>query len=239
MQFYTVKEAAKHLGLSPSLVYSLCGRKRLRHERHGLGRGKILIPEDALAEYRRRVTVEVERGAAPPPPGPEKATAGRFEVLDAARLREAWNGSACRPLRRACVKRLRLPLRHRPEVGAGCGSAARPDLSGGPSARAVPTGTGTSARSARIRSKDNEGPTPDPLLPLALTCRWWSPAENKVGCWGRARGGLRRAAFGLARRRGLNLALPLSHAPRPSSHCPNCWPNHATASSKSSWLGIV
>src|SRR5205085_3262 len=37
-----------------------------------------------------------------------------------------------------CVKRLRPPLRHQPEVGAGCGSAARPDLSGGPPARAVP-----------------------------------------------------------------------------------------------------
>jgi len=61
MKSYTVKAAAEYLGLSPSLVYGLCSRKRLRHERHGLGRGKILIPEDALEEYRRSITVGVER----------------------------------------------------------------------------------------------------------------------------------------------------------------------------------
>jgi hypothetical protein len=49
--------------------YALCAQKRLRHERHGLGRGKILIPEDAIAEYRRSVTVGVQPEAvsAPPP----------------------------------------------------------------------------------------------------------------------------------------------------------------------------
>jgi excisionase family DNA binding protein len=92
MKSYTVKEASRYLGLSPSLVYGLCSRKRVRHERHGLGRGKILIPEDALEEYRRSVTVAAERGAPSAPPAPEKATAGRFEILDAGRLREAWKG---------------------------------------------------------------------------------------------------------------------------------------------------
>jgi excisionase family DNA binding protein len=53
----SVKEAASRLGVSPALVYALCARKMLRHERHGLGRGKIVIPEDALDEYRRRRTV--------------------------------------------------------------------------------------------------------------------------------------------------------------------------------------
>jgi excisionase family DNA binding protein len=57
MKLYTVKEAAEYLGLSASLIYGLCSRRKLRHERHGLGRGKILIPADALDEYRRSVTV--------------------------------------------------------------------------------------------------------------------------------------------------------------------------------------
>ena len=32
--------------------------QRIRHERHGMGRGTIRIPEDALDEYRQTVTVE-------------------------------------------------------------------------------------------------------------------------------------------------------------------------------------
>lgn len=64
----TVREAAERLGLSPSLIYALCHRRQLRHERHGLGRGKILIPEDALEEYRRQRTVGVEAGAVEPAP---------------------------------------------------------------------------------------------------------------------------------------------------------------------------
>jgi excisionase family DNA binding protein len=60
----TVKGAAARLGVSPTLIYALCARKLLRHERHGFDRGKILIPEDALDEYRLRRTVEAEVGAA-------------------------------------------------------------------------------------------------------------------------------------------------------------------------------
>jgi excisionase family DNA binding protein len=62
----SVKQAAVRLGVSPALIYILCGRRLLRHERHGIGRGKILIPEDALAEYRQSRTVGVG-GAAPGP----------------------------------------------------------------------------------------------------------------------------------------------------------------------------
>jgi len=57
-RLFTIKQAAEYLGISVSLVYGLCAQKRLRHERYGLGRGKIQIPEDALEEYRRNVTVE-------------------------------------------------------------------------------------------------------------------------------------------------------------------------------------
>jgi excisionase family DNA binding protein len=52
----TVKQAAQKLGISVSLVYGLVGAGKIRHERHGLGRGTIRIPEDALEEYRRRAT---------------------------------------------------------------------------------------------------------------------------------------------------------------------------------------
>jgi excisionase family DNA binding protein len=92
MSSLSVKQAAERLGVSTKLVYALCASRRLRHERHGLGRGRIKIPQDALEEYRRSVTVGVGREAAASPPAPEKATAAHFEILDAARLREAWKG---------------------------------------------------------------------------------------------------------------------------------------------------
>jgi len=41
----SVREAADRLGVSTALVYALCARKRIRHERHGLGRGTIKITE--------------------------------------------------------------------------------------------------------------------------------------------------------------------------------------------------
>ena len=53
MKPLTVKQAAERLGVSPSLVYALCAAGKIRHERHGLGRGRIVIPEAGLDEYRR------------------------------------------------------------------------------------------------------------------------------------------------------------------------------------------
>ena len=47
----TVKEAADKLGVSPSLVYQLCKERKLRHCRIGLGRGKVLIPEEAIEDF--------------------------------------------------------------------------------------------------------------------------------------------------------------------------------------------
>lgn len=66
----TVAETAERLGISLAVVYALCSARKIRHERHGLKRGKILIPESALEEYRRLRTVEVEgerRSEAAPP----------------------------------------------------------------------------------------------------------------------------------------------------------------------------
>lgn len=54
----TVKEAAPRLRLSPPSVYALCAARRLRHQRVGVGRGKILIPADAIAEYLAKGTVK-------------------------------------------------------------------------------------------------------------------------------------------------------------------------------------
>ena len=55
----TVKQAASTLGVSAALIYSLCQMKKLRHERHGLRRGVIRIPEDAIEEYRKTRSVAV------------------------------------------------------------------------------------------------------------------------------------------------------------------------------------
>jgi excisionase family DNA binding protein len=66
----TVAETSDRLGISLAVVYALCSARKIRHERHGLKRRKILIPESALEEYRRDRTVEVEeerRKEAPPP----------------------------------------------------------------------------------------------------------------------------------------------------------------------------
>jgi len=65
MKLYSVSEAATLLRLSENTVYTLCKRRKIRHERHGLGRGKILIPEDAIAEYRLSVTVGLAAAPAP------------------------------------------------------------------------------------------------------------------------------------------------------------------------------
>jgi excisionase family DNA binding protein len=68
MKSYSVIEAAARLSVSAALIYSLCSRRKIRHERHGLGRGTLRIPEDALEEYRQRVTIGVKKEAAPVPP---------------------------------------------------------------------------------------------------------------------------------------------------------------------------
>ena len=62
----TVKQAAKELGISVSLVYGLCATGRIRHERHGLGRGTIRITREALDAYRADSTVESGGGGTAP-----------------------------------------------------------------------------------------------------------------------------------------------------------------------------
>ena len=73
MKTYSVQEAAALLKVSAGTIYGLCSRRRLRHERIGLGRGIIRIPEDAIGEYRlsRTVPAETVGQAAPPAPKPK------------------------------------------------------------------------------------------------------------------------------------------------------------------------
>jgi excisionase family DNA binding protein len=58
MKPLTVKEAAAELRCSAATVYALCGARKLRHQRVGVGRGKILVPADAIAEYLAKGTVK-------------------------------------------------------------------------------------------------------------------------------------------------------------------------------------
>jgi excisionase family DNA binding protein len=50
----TVKEAAKRLGVSASLVYALCAAGEIAHSRHGRPgrRGKVVISEEAVVAYQ-------------------------------------------------------------------------------------------------------------------------------------------------------------------------------------------
>jgi excisionase family DNA binding protein len=59
----TVRECSKAMGISQALVYALCASGKIRHERHGLGRGTIRISEEALAEYRKTCQAEPPRSA--------------------------------------------------------------------------------------------------------------------------------------------------------------------------------
>jgi excisionase family DNA binding protein len=56
----TVKDAARRLGLSPSLIYSLCAFGAIKHTRHGRPgkRGTIRISEEAIAQYQASCRVE-------------------------------------------------------------------------------------------------------------------------------------------------------------------------------------
>lgn len=76
----TVKEAAARLGVSANLVYTLCARAKIRHERHGLGRGVIRIPPEALDEYRKQATVAGTSGAATPPPAPPRVKLSHIKL---------------------------------------------------------------------------------------------------------------------------------------------------------------
>jgi excisionase family DNA binding protein len=49
----SVKQAAERIGISVSLTYALLEGRKIRHERHGLGRGRYVITAEAIEEYRK------------------------------------------------------------------------------------------------------------------------------------------------------------------------------------------
>lgn len=63
----TVREAARRLGVSPGLVYDWCRRHLLTHFRFARPgkRGKILVPEDALAAFAEGFKVSPETAPSP------------------------------------------------------------------------------------------------------------------------------------------------------------------------------
>lgn len=56
----TVKETAQQLGVSAQTVYCLCMTHKLRHFRVGVGRGKILVSEEAIMDYLKSREVGAE-----------------------------------------------------------------------------------------------------------------------------------------------------------------------------------
>jgi excisionase family DNA binding protein len=62
----TPREAARYLGCSVAMIYSLCSKKRLAHYRVGQGRGKIVISKQDADDYLQSVRVEIQ-GACPSP----------------------------------------------------------------------------------------------------------------------------------------------------------------------------
>ncbi len=63
----TVKQVAEKLGVSPTTVYGLCQRRKLRHARVGLGRGAVRIDEKDLDDFLSGATVGPERAQPSPP----------------------------------------------------------------------------------------------------------------------------------------------------------------------------
>lgn len=62
-EFLTVKQTAKYLNISASIVYRLCITKKLGHYRFGEGAGAIRINRTDLTEFMQRCHIEERDGA--------------------------------------------------------------------------------------------------------------------------------------------------------------------------------
>ena len=84
----TVKQAAPRMRVGINTIYGLCAAKLLRHVRIGLGRGKLLIPEDAIEEYLKAHTIGVQGEKAvnpsftPTPRLKHSSSAAKFPAKD-------------------------------------------------------------------------------------------------------------------------------------------------------------
>jgi excisionase family DNA binding protein len=65
MAILTAKQAADRLGVATATIYSLCGSRRLKHQRIGVGRGVIRIQEEDLQAYSDGATVGLESDSSP------------------------------------------------------------------------------------------------------------------------------------------------------------------------------
>jgi excisionase family DNA binding protein len=86
----TVREAARALEVSESLVYKLCAAGRLGHRRVGLGKGVIRIDPEHIAAFNRACAVEAADSVgdqSPPRAGKSDIpdVIGRWEAEDRAR----------------------------------------------------------------------------------------------------------------------------------------------------------
>jgi len=84
----TAKEAATRLGCKPGLIYKLCAAGRLGHLRVGFGRGRVVIEERHLEDYRRSAEVLPFAAAEVPPTERRRAPAVRDLVGEWERSRK-------------------------------------------------------------------------------------------------------------------------------------------------------
>lgn len=86
----TVGQVAERLGVSRSLVYALCAKGMISHERHGLGRGTIRVSEQCLLEYQERAKSGGRGTHSSPTAGTVAQPGLGFTHLNSGRLLEAW-----------------------------------------------------------------------------------------------------------------------------------------------------
>ncbi len=129
------------------------------------------------------VDVASAAAAEPSAPAPLGTIPVNGQVLDtSAQDRASISGSAF-----PCVT---------PEIGAGCGNSARPDLCGGRAARPVPTATpprcrgGVDSPHLRLGVRERNGPRPYPLGQLVEQKR----ARRQVGETGASRASISRSS---------------------------------------------
>jgi excisionase family DNA binding protein len=61
-EFLTVKQAARHLNISPGCIYRLCSTGKLPHYKFGDGQGAVRIARGDLLEFVRGCRVEKRDG---------------------------------------------------------------------------------------------------------------------------------------------------------------------------------
>jgi excisionase family DNA binding protein len=96
MKLLTVRECAQMLRVSPGCVYQLVSQNKLPHLRVGCGRGRIRIPEEALAEFLRSNLVDANTVPSRSSQDKPRGRGRLFKHLDGERLRAAWQQQGVR-----------------------------------------------------------------------------------------------------------------------------------------------